>query len=202
MKYYTKEVFIEKSKVSCSTIDRFYRLYPEIGNDRKEVGKRKDIPESHLKYFDQNLMIKIDQEKDKKIINLQRINRMIRDKDSFAATLWFMDWTIFGTISYSSDYTKDTCYNKMVKMFNELKNVIEDSKLKIFFTTESYDVRYGNHNHFVINCNTENVNQVNAFLNNHFKWHRVDLEPYNTEEAGLFYICKDGLHHTDWDYLE
>ena len=201
MKYYTKEEFIEKSKVSCSTIDRFYRQYSEIGNERKEVGKRKDIPESHLRYFDRNLMIKSDQEKDKKIKNLQKIIYLARDKNSLAAKLWYMDWVIFGTVSYRTDYTKDTCYNKMVKMHDQLKNNLDDSDLKLFFTTESYDVRGGNHSHFVINCNYQNINKVNQFIETHFNWDRVLLAEYTPEEAGLFYIIKDGLQGTDWDYV-
>lgn len=203
MKYYRKEEFIELTKISLSTLYRFYNEYPELGNERKAVGKkqRKDIPETHLKYFDLGLMIKSDQEKDEKIQNLQKIIYLARDKNSLAAKLWYMDWVIFGTVSYRTDYTKDTCYNKMVKMYNQLKSDLEDSDLKLFFTTESYDVRGGNHNHFVINCSPQKVNHVNQFIEEHFKWDRVSLEEYTPIEAGLFYITKEGLKGTSWDYL-
>lgn len=87
-------------------------------------------------------------------------------------------------------------------MFNELKAGVDDTELKIFFTTESYDVRGGNHNHFVIDCNTRNVNQVNQHIKEHFRWDRVDLEEYIPEEAAIFYITKEGLEGTAWDYLQ
>ena len=202
MKYYTKEEFIEKSKVSCSTIDRFYRQYPDIAKERKEEGKRKDIPEQHLKYFDQNLMIKTDQEKDRKIDSLQKIIWLSRDENSLAAKLWHQDWVIFGTVSYRTDYSKDTCYIKMVKMYNQLKENLYDIDLRFFFTTESFDVRGGNHNHFVINCNYRNVNHVKDFIKKHFRWDRIDQRKYNPEEAAIFYIMKEGLQGTDWDYLK
>lgn len=202
MRYHTKEEFIEFAKVSRSTVDRFYREYTELGNERKDVGKRKEIPASHLKYFDKDLMIKNDQEKDKKIKNLQKIIWLVRDENSLASKLWHRDWVFFGTISYNLEFTKSTCYNKMVKMFNQLKNDLDDdSELELFFTTESYSVRDGNHNHFVINCNIHNVTQVDKFIKDHHKSHRVDLERYNPEEAGLFYIIKDGTEGTDWDIL-
>lgn len=202
MKYNTIEEFIDKTNVSRSTVDRFYRKYPDIGNERINVGKRKDIPESHLKYFSMDLMMKEEKVNQDKIDKLKKLLTLIREKSSLASTLWNMNWEFFGTISYSQDHSKDTCYNKMVKMFNQLKSDIEDSELKIFFTTESYDVRGGNHNHFVLNCNTRNVNQVNNLMKEHFNWNRVDLKPYNPEEAGLFYLIKDGLQGTDWDYLQ
>lgn len=201
MRYYKIEDFAAKSKVGKRTIQRFYKNYPGIGEERKEEEKKKLVPESHFKYFDLGLMIKELEDNSTTIKNLKKIIWLSREENTLACTLWRMDWMIFGTVSYSSDYTKDTCYNKMNKMFNELKKNLDDSELRLFFTTESYDVRGGNHNHFVINCNSQNVNLVNDFIQKHFKWHRVELEEYNPEEAGLFYIMKDGLKGADWDYL-
>lgn len=200
MKYYTKEEFIELSKVSRSTIDRFYRDYTALGKERKIVGKRKDIPESHLKYFSLKLMINEEMIMKEKILKLQKVISLTKE-DTLGTKLWQMNWVSFGAISYKSDYTVDTCYNKMVKMFNQLKNDIDDNDLKIFFTTESYDVRYGNHTHFVLDCNIRNVNQINKKIKDHFSWDRVHLEDYAPEEAGIFYIMKEGLKGTGWDFL-
>ena len=202
MKYYTKEEFIEKSKVSCSTIDRFYRKYPEIGNERKEVGKRKDIPESHLRYFDLGLMIKSDQEKDKKIKNLQNMLRVVKDENSLATNFWYMDWKFFGTVSYSSDCTRDTCYNKMVKMFNHLKLNVVDTELSLFVKTESFPVRSVTHIDCVLNCSVSNLDQVRNLITEMFPRDRVDLQTYNLDEAGIFYISKDGYDGIAWDYLK
>ena len=201
MKYYSKEEFIEVGKVSRSTVDRFYRKHKAIGKERKINGKRKDIPETHLRYFHPDLMIKEEQAYIEKIKKLKELLSLIRDKDTLASVLWHKDWVYFGTISYKEEFSKNTCYNKMTQMFNQLKGNIENSGVELFFTTESYEVRGGNHNHFVIDCNAHCVDEVNKFITDYSKWHRVDLEKYNPEEAGIFYIMKDRPKGTDWDYL-
>jgi len=202
MKYYTKEEFMEKTNNSRSTIDRFYRENFILAEERIKNGKRKNIPETHLKYFSWELLFEEEKAKDEKLKELQNLLMLLKDEKSLGVILWRQDWNWIGTISYRHDLSKDRCYNKMQAMFNELRDLFgPQAKLKLFFTTEEYKIRDGHHSHFVLDCHPNYRNQVKVQVKEMFKKDRVDLRLYDPTRAWLFYITKDGLQGEDWDYV-
>lgn len=201
MKYYNKEEFMRKIEVSRSTVDRFYRDYPICADERVKDGKRVNIPETHLKYFVKELWMEEDKAKDDRIKKLEKLVSLIKE-DSLAANLWKKDWVWYGTVSYRNDLSRDNCYNKMQLMFKKLIDVFgSDSDLKLFFTTESFNLRDGHHSHFVIDCHPDYKLAVKQMTKEIFTKDRIDIRLYNYLEAGIFYITKEGLQGTDWDYL-
>jgi predicted glycosyl hydrolase (DUF1957 family) len=201
MKYYTKEEFMDKTNNSRSTIDRFYRENLILAEERIKKGKRKNIPETHLKYFSWELLFEEEKTKDKKISELQKVIALARET-TLGAVLWKEDWKWIGTISYRHDFSKDSCYNKMQMMYKELQAACgKQSDLKLFFTTEAYSVRDGHHSHFVLDCHPNYRNLVKTEVKKMFKKDRVDLRLYDPTRAWLFYITKDGLQGEDWDYV-
>ena len=71
----------------------------------------------------------------------------------------------------------------------------------MFFTTESFKLRDGHHTHFVIYVDDPvKATLVKNFIKEYFRHDRVDIEPYNPDEGGIFYITKEDLQGPDWDF--
>ena len=71
-----------------------------------------------------------------------------------------------------------------------------DSSFRMFFVTEAFTNRVGYHNHFVLHVeNKKLLEDITKDITTYFRYDRVDVEPYNRYEAGLFYISKGGLQN-------
>lgn len=73
-------------------------------------------------------------------------------------------------------------------------------KLRMFYTTESYSVRDGNHNHFVLYVDNPDwhfavrQDMLTIIGGNHF-----DIQKYDEDKPCIFYSCKEGMNGTEWD---
>ncbi|WP_424493179.1 hypothetical protein [Salinimicrobium sp. GXAS 041] len=202
MKYYTMNEFIVKVKSSRSTIQRFYKKHKTIGKERKQEGRNKVIPESHIKYFSLESMIENEIRLQRKLEQMSKLLECIRKGDDMQNFLWGMEWDIFGTVSYRSIMGAITCFDKMTKLYDTLKALTGDAEIKFYFTTESYDVRDGHHNHFVCFCSDKSLlPQIRLFIKKFFKSDQLDLQEYDPTDTGVFYISKQGIQGTDWDLL-
>jgi hypothetical protein len=200
MIYYNKEEFMKIAQVSRSTIDRFYREHPKLGEERIKEGKRKNIPQSHLKYFSWELLFEEEKTKDKHIFNLQKIIALAREaSDSLPRMLWEKNWVWYGTLTNRRDLSKDIRYQKMQRLYEELSHKFgQEAELKFFFTT---DVRDGNNSHFVVDCAKDYVSVINKEIKQITFRDRVDLRFFDPYQCGLFIIAKYGLKGSDWNYL-
>lgn len=195
--------FEKRTKTSKSTIYRFYGKHPELWNQTKMVKNKRLFPVQHAKYFDSELMF----DENKLLIqenrSMKNVIDCIMDKDSFQARLWFIDWSFFVTVAYSHERNKKSCYRMMNGLYDELLSKYgEMTELRLFFTTEPFTNRKGYHNHFVVYCADKTLNKfIQNDTEEYFYGNRVQLEPYNRYEAGLFYMVKEGLVNEDWDIL-
>ncbi len=205
MKYESLEEFIKRVGKSRSTIIRFYNANPEFEVEIKKRGRgnKKHYPISHAKYFSSELMF----EENKQLISenkaMKNLIDCLMDKKSLQANLWLKDWTFFVTVAYTHERNKKSCYRMMNGLYDTLMEKYgELTELRIFFTTEPFTNRKGNHNHFVMYCSDEGLNEsIQNDITEYFDGNRCQIEPYNRYEAGLFYMVKKGLVNEDWDIL-
>jgi hypothetical protein len=195
--------FEKRTKNSKSTIYRFYRKNPELWNETKKKGNKRLFPVTHAKYFDSEIMFDENKILTQENRSMKNVIDCIIEKDSLQARLWFMDWSFFVTVAYSHERNKKSCYRMMNGLYDELINKYGDSaEVRIFFTTEPFTNRNGFHNHFVIYCSDKKLNElIQDEIEAYFYGNRVQIEPYNKYEAGLFYMVKEGLVNEDWDIL-
>jgi len=195
--------FTQRTKNSKSTIYRFYRKNPELWNETKLKNKKRLFPVAHAKYFDSEIMFDENKLLMQENRSMKNVIDCLMDKESFQASLWFKDWSFFVTVAYSHERNKKSCYRMMNALYDELVNKYgEEAELRIFFTTEPFTNRNGYHNHFVVYCSDERLNEViQSDIENYFTGNRLAVEPYSKYEAGLFYMVKKGLVNEDWDIL-
>lgn len=195
--------FEKRTKNSKSTIYRFYRKNPELWNETKKKGNKRLFPVTHAKYFDSEIMF----EENKLLIQENRSMKNLIDclieKDSLQARLWYMEWSFFVTVAYRQERNKKSCYRMMNGLYDELINKYgEMAEVRMFFTTEPFTNRNGFHNHFVFYCSDEKINElIQDDIEAYYYGNRVQIEPYNKYEAGLFYMVKEGMVNDDWDIL-
>lgn len=195
--------FEKRTNNSKSTIYRFYRKNPELWKETKLKGNKRLFPVTHAKYFDSEIMFDENKLLVQENRSMKNVIDCIIEKDSLQARLWFMEWSFFVTVAYSHERNKKSCYRMMNGLYDELINKYGDSaEVRIFFTTEPFTNRNGFHNHFVIYCSDKKLNElIQDEIEAYFYGNRVQIEPYNRYEAGLFYMVKNGLVNEDWDIL-
>jgi len=193
--------FIRRANISRTTLHRFYVANPDLKNETVKKKIKREIPVKHAKYFDREGLIDEVRLLQDKIGSMRRFIDMLDDKESLPARLWEMPWSFFGTISHSYNLTKDSCYRQMTRLFDELDEQFGSStSIRLFFTTEQFKNRNGHHNHFVLFVEDKWLQQeVIEKLNRMYSKSRIELQPYDKYEAGIFYISKDGLQGEDWD---
>ena len=193
--------FLTKIEVSRSTVNRFYKKYIEKGKERKRNGKKLLIPETHIKYFNFDLMLENEVRIMERMENMQNLLDCIRHKQDMPTFLYQMEWDIFGTISYRDELSAKNCYNRMKKLWNKIESKYQiNNSLRMYFTTEHYGLRDGYHNHFVIYSeNKKYLEGIKLLINNMFKMDRVDQEEYDPYDSGVYYITKDGNQGEKWD---
>ncbi len=201
MKFEDLKQFIKTTRVSKSKILRFYKKYQDLKAETKFKGNKRMYPADHLRYFDSEVMFDEVQELRLKNKSMRNVIDCLTDKDSLQFNLWNQNWSFFGTVSYKTDRNKKGCFRQMHALFNHLSEKY-DCAIRLFFTTEPFASRNGFHNHFTIyvddlKIHDELIKEIREF----FSFDRVEFEPYNRYEAGIFYMCKDGLLNEDWDIL-
>lgn len=169
------------------------------------MSDKRYFPIHHEKYFNSEKMYeenKILQSENKSMRKL--IDYCLSDTNGLPYKLWTMDWSFFCTIAYRTEKNKKSCFRQITSMYEHLISVFGDStELRLFFTTEPFaNRRTGYHSHFILHISNKELHKViSNEIKNFFHYDRVDLEPYNKYEGGVFYISKGGLKDEDWDIL-
>jgi len=205
MKYKYEKIndFIRRTDTSRTSIYRFYKKHPDLLGETIKKNNPRYYPISHAKYFNKEVLV--DEVRGLELENdsMKKIIDHLMNRDSLQIRLWEMGWTFFGTVAYASDLDKKTCYRLMTSMYQELENKYGDSiDIRLFFTTEPFNLRKGHHNHFVIYVsNPFYAESVAEDIRAFFSYDRVDITGYDKYKAGLFYMTKEGLVNEDWDIL-
>lgn len=208
MKIESVNEFLNRTKKARSTVYRFYKRNQDLWDETIFKSNRRYIPVHHDRYFDSVLMF--DENKllnakvsryEHRIKCMKKLLECLRNKDSLAYRLWYMDWTLIGTVSYKLDRSRNSCFNQMKAYYKALtKEFGNRTEIRIFFTTEEYDTRSGHHSHFALNLSDPTLNkEVTQFTSEFFKYDKVECERYMSHKAWLFYISKEGIQRTDWD---
>lgn len=186
-----------------STLYRFYKKHEDLWEETVFKHNRRYIPANHDRYFDNEIMVEENRQMAKENQSMRKLIDCLVDKDSLQTTLWYMDWTFFITVSYKADRSKKSCYRMMTSYFDALvKKFSGSTEVRLFFTTEKYALRKGFHNHVALYIsNPKQREAITNFTYDFFEYDRIDFEAYNKYEAGLFYMCKEGLVNEDWDIL-
>jgi hypothetical protein len=204
MKIESIKEFTKRIKKSKSTVYRFYERNPELWLETKLKSNKRLLPVEHAKYFDSILMY--DQNKVLMLENKSMKNLIdgLMDKDSLPSTLWYKDWSLFITVAYKNEKNKKGCFRVMNAYYDSLiQKYGKNNEVRMFFTTEPFTNRAGYHNHFVLYVSDYKLlDEIQKGLKDFFLYDRVDAEPYNKYEGGLFYAVKNGLVNEDWDVLE
>ncbi|WCO02749.1 hypothetical protein [Psychroserpens ponticola] len=200
MKYETIKKFTKSVNKSRSSIYRFYVKRPDLFTETKLQNRKRLIPESHLKYFD----IEIMHDEYNQVCNENKSMRNLidglMDKDSLCKELWYMPWSYFVTISYKLDRDQKSCSRLIRALNDDLVERYPETTIRMFFTTETYNNRNGHHNHLALYVGDESLHlDVIQDILQFFSFDRVDYGKYDPFKAGLFYMSKDGLVNEDWD---
>lgn len=203
MQFENIKEFEKRTKTSKSTIYRFYGKNPELWNETILKGNKRFFPIKHEKYFDSEIIFDENKLLSQENRSMKNVIDCLMEKDSFQSKLWFMEWSFFGTVAYSHERNKKSCYRLMNGLYDELISKYgELAEVRIFFTTEPFTNRKGYHNHFVVYCSDKKLHEaISNEIAVYFDGNRLDIEPYNKYEAGLFYMIKNGLVNEDWDIL-
>lgn len=194
--------FIKRTKVSESTIKRFYRKNPDL---KSEIifRKRNYYPIEHARYFNSELLFDENKQLRQENNAMRNVINCLMDKDSLQKNLWYMEWSFFFTIAYKVERNKKSCFRMMHGLYDKLIEHYGDrTELRLFFTTEPFANRKGYHNHFVIYVSNKSlVEAITDEISLYFENDRVDSSLYDKYKAGLFYMTKKGLVSEDWDIL-
>ena len=195
--------FSKRTKTSKSTIYRFYKKNEDLWLETKFKYNKRLFPVEHEKYFNSELLHDENKVLSQQNKSMRNLIDCLMDKDSLQQTLWYMDWSFFGAVAYKFERNKKSCFRMMNALFDELnKEYGDETELRMFFSTEPFKERKGYHNHFVVFVEKTRLHEaVMDTIDEFFYSDRLKMEAYNKYEAGLFYICKDGLINEDWDIL-
>ena len=196
--------FIISTRISRSTLYRFYKKNEEFWSETKLKSNKRMIPITHAKYFNSEVLF--DELKTAKLENksLRNLITYLADKDSYPRLFWDMNWSFFFTVAYRAERNKKSCFRLMHQLNEELTEKFgDDTKLRLFFTTEPFSNRKGYHNHFVFYIENKKLEpQICDYIRKFFEYDRVDASAYDMFQAGIFYMSKEGMQGEDWDILK
>lgn len=203
MVYEKLNEFLLTAGISRSTLYRFYKKNEEFWSETKLKSNKRLIPINHAKYFDSEILFDELKTSTIEIKSLRNLISCLADKNSLPSFFWHMDWSFFLTVAYKADRNKKSCYRLMHSLNEELvAKYGDETKIRIFFTTEPFTNRKGYHNHFFIYIEKKKLeSQILQYINNFFEYDRVDSSVYDMFKAGLFYASKEGLQNEDWDFI-
>lgn len=114
--------------------------------------------------------------------------------------LSFLDWDYFVTISYENSLNSKTCFSAMSELYEKIEFFSKGTDCRMFFTTEPFSNRKGYHNHLIIKMKISKEKLID-FIINYAPIGRIDVQPYDNELAGVFYVAKNKPRNDDWDLL-
>jgi len=201
MKIENLKEFIKSTKKSKSTIIRFYKKNPDLFKKTTFKNNKRYYPTEHIKYFDSEVM-----HDENKVLILQNqsmknlINGLM-DRESLPTRLWYLDWSLIFTVSYKLEYNKKSCYKQMCGLYDLLDDKYgNETTIRLFFTTEPFAERSGNHNHFILHIGNEKLHKkIITDVMDYFSSNIVNVDTYDPFQGYLFYIAKSGLINEDWD---
>lgn len=204
MVYEKVNEFVITAGISRSTLYRFYKRNQEFWQETKLKNNKRFIPSTHAKYFDSEALF--DELKTAQLENksLRNLITCLADKDTLPRTFWDMNWSFFVTVAYHAERNKKSCFRLMHQLNEELTEKYgDDTKIRMFFTTEPFTNRKGYHNHFTLYIENKKLEpQVCNDIRKFFEYDRIDILAYDMFKAGLFYMTKEGLQGDDWDILK
>ena len=171
------------NRVKSNLIDSDYQKLIDTRR-RPHLYNKAILSELVSSYFYQ-LMCLTDYISRNKEINLSSIGT------DYAQYLLSFDWKLFGTITYKEPKGVKSCVRNMNSIY---KTLSKKYKIKhIFFATEHNTKRgEGYHNHFVIDCDKSQVDEVRKTIEKLcYKFeHQPTIEDYNYKKLGSSYITK------------
>jgi hypothetical protein len=110
-------------------------------------------------------------------------------KDTLEQHLSFMDWDYFITVTYMEHMDKMECVTMMKEIYKEIESQ-SSGHTRIFYTTETFSIDKGNHNHLVLKSDLK-LYQVIDLVKKMEPIGVIDVQRYNFELAAIFYMCKE-----------
>lgn len=204
MKFENLKEFVKNTKCSKSKIYRFYKKDEDLFAETKLKNGKRVFPCDHAKYFNSEVMFIENKILKKENHQMKNLLDCLVDRNSMPSVLYGMEWSLFLTVAYKAERNKKSCFKQMHGLYDSLQlKYGNDTSVRMFFTTEAFTNRVGYHNHFVLHVeNKKLLEEITKDITTYFRYDKVDVEPYNRYEAGLFYISKGGLQNEDWDFLK
>lgn len=203
--YLTTKEFEKYAGVDRSTVVRMTKKVREIKSKIDLVKKSKRGNKFHRslleRYIPKWCLDKLDEYEEHQS-DMRNLIAVLENHKSLPYHLYKMKWDEFGTIAYKGTYTAESCYSKMARLSDEIENKLPTNvEYRLFFTTEKFNGRDGHHNHFFLRVGNYKFREyIKEQIEDTFKNDRIDLQAYDNEKAGLFYICKNNnLKGTEWD---
>ncbi len=205
--YYTTKEFIAKAEISRSSLIRLTKNLMENKSEWKtnyikETANGNLFHKSLFSQFIPNWCLDKLVEYEEHFDDMRNLVTVLEDPNSLPYTFYRMKWDNFITVAYEKIYTPERCFS----MMSEIADILEtkcgkENEFRIFFTTESFSHREGFHNHFFLRVGNHKTRECALdLINDYFANDRIDIKPYDSEKAGLFYIAKNGLEGIDWDF--
>jgi len=119
--------------------------------------------------------------------------------DTLEQHLSFLNWDYFITVTYQEPKSKMECITLMNELYCKLEAKSISGNTRAFYTTETYSVSKGNHNHAVIKSDLK-LYQVIELLQALEPIGIIDVQRYDFELAAIFYICKEMNKNLDGLY--
>lgn len=103
--------------------------------------------------------------------------------------LAFADWDYFITVTYKENKDKMECITMMKEIYKRIDS-LSSGHTRIFYTTETFSIDKGNHNHMVLKSDLK-LYEVRDLIEELEPVGIIDVQRYNYELAAIFYICKE-----------
>lgn len=119
--------------------------------------------------------------------------------DTLEQHLSFLNWDYFATVTYQEPKSKMECITLMNELYDKMVANSTSGNTRMFYTTETYSVSKGNHNHAVLKSDLK-LYQVKELLQELEPIGIIDVQRYDFELAAIFYICKEMNKNLDGLY--
>ena len=116
------------------------------------------------------------------------IECMHRD-DTLEQHLSFVDWDYFITVTYEEHKDRMECITLMNQIYDKIESQ-SSGHTRMFYTTETFSIDKGNHNHFVLKSDLK-LYQVRDLIQEMEPVGIIDVQKYDYKRAAIFYICKE-----------
>ncbi len=123
--------------------------------------------------------------------------------DTLEQHLSFLNWDYFVTVTYQEPKSKMECITLMNELYCELESSSTSGNTRMLYTTETFSISKGNHNHLVLKSGLK-LYQVKELLQALEPIGIIDVQRFDYEYAAIFYICKEmdkNLNNLYWGVL-